>query len=161
MPMRKTTNTPPQLMHAHRLIIASNRGPVEFQLTQDKTLKARRGSGGMVTALVDAGNRLKVTWVAMAMTEGDRVAVKGSAPAACHAATLATLIGSGELWATITMAAVSAAVIRYFIGSSHMVDFGRSECLECSPGFAVGTIRPVRTPMGATGAKAAPPSHLW
>lgn len=77
MPMRKTTHIPPpQLMHAHRLIIASNRGPVEFQLTQDKTLKARRGSGGMVTALIDAGNRMTVTWVAMAMTEGDRIAVK-------------------------------------------------------------------------------------
>jgi trehalose 6-phosphate synthase len=77
MPMRKTTKVPPPLLkHAHRLIIASNRGPVEFQLTQDKTLKARRGSGGMVTALIDAGNRMEVTWVAMAMTEGDRIAVK-------------------------------------------------------------------------------------
>jgi len=77
MPTRKTTKAfPPQLMHARRLIVASNRGPVEFQLTQDKTLKARRGSGGMVTALIDAGNRLEVTWVAMAMTEGDRIAVK-------------------------------------------------------------------------------------
>ena len=77
MPTRKTTKvSPPQLMHARRLIIASNRGPVEFQLTQDKTLKARRGSGGMVTALIDAGNRMEVTWVAMAMTEGDRIAVK-------------------------------------------------------------------------------------
>src|SRR3989440_7851614 len=77
MPVRKTTKAPPpHLMHAHRLIVASNRGPVEFQLTQDKTLKARRGSGGMVTALIDAGNRMEVTWVAMAMTEGDRVALK-------------------------------------------------------------------------------------
>src|SRR3989440_10620070 len=77
MPVRKTTKAPPpHLMHAHRLIVASNRGPVEFQLTQDKTLKARRGSGGMVTALIDAGNRMEVTWVAMAMTEGDRIAVK-------------------------------------------------------------------------------------
>src|SRR5579864_8929794 len=59
MPVRKTTKaSPPQLMHAQRLIVASNRGPVEFQLTQDKTLKARRGSGGMVTALIDTGNRM-------------------------------------------------------------------------------------------------------
>src|SRR2546421_10964598 len=77
MPVRKTTKAPPpHLMHAHRLIVASNRGPVEFQLTQDKTLKARRGSGGMVTALIDAGNRMEVIWVAMAMTEGDRIALK-------------------------------------------------------------------------------------
>jgi trehalose 6-phosphate synthase len=68
--------TPPQLIHASRLIMASNRGPVEYYLTQDKVLKHRRGAGGMVTALIDAGNRMDVTWVAMAMTEGDRVALK-------------------------------------------------------------------------------------
>jgi len=67
---------PPQLMYARRLIIASNRGPVEYQLSKDKKLKARRGAGGMVTALIDAGNSMKVTWVAMTMTEGDRIAVK-------------------------------------------------------------------------------------
>ena len=66
----------PQQIHANRLIIASNRGPVEYNLSHDKTLKHRRGAGGMVTALIDAGNRMEVTWVAMAMTEGDRVALK-------------------------------------------------------------------------------------
>lgn len=77
MVMRMTMpSAPPQLMHAHRLIIASNRGPVEYQLSQDKSLKPRRGAGGMVTALIDAGNRMEVTWVAMAMTEGDRVALR-------------------------------------------------------------------------------------
>jgi len=77
MPTRMTTEVhPPQLMHACRLIIASNRGPVEFQFTQENTLKARRGAGGMVTALIEAGNRMEVTWVAMAMTEGDRIAAK-------------------------------------------------------------------------------------
>lgn len=77
MSTRKTTKlSPPQLIHSHRLIIASNRGPVEYQLTQEKTLKARRGAGGMVTALTDVGNTMDVTWVAMAMTEGDRLAIK-------------------------------------------------------------------------------------
>src|SRR6266702_6204327 len=66
----------PQQMHAHRLIIASNRGPVEYYLSQGKTLKYRRGAGGMVTALIDAGNRMEVTWVATAMTEGARIALK-------------------------------------------------------------------------------------
>jgi trehalose 6-phosphate synthase len=69
--------TPPiQLIHASRLIIASNRGPVEYHISHDKTLKHRRGSGGMVTALIGATNRLDVTWVAMAMTEGDRIALR-------------------------------------------------------------------------------------
>jgi len=67
---------PPQQIHAQRLIIASNRGPVEYHVSQDKKLKHRRGAGGMVTALIDAGNRMDVTWVAMTMTEGDRLALK-------------------------------------------------------------------------------------
>jgi trehalose 6-phosphate synthase len=78
MPASLTLHTLPQtqFIHANRLIIASNRGPVEYHISQNKTLKHRRGSGGMVTALIDAANRLDVTWVAMAMTEGDRIAIK-------------------------------------------------------------------------------------
>ena len=71
--------SPPQAeqqIHAERLIIATNRGPVEYYLTQENSLKYRRGAGGMVTALIDAGNRMEVTWVAMAMTEGDRIKLK-------------------------------------------------------------------------------------
>lgn len=56
--------------------MASNRGPVEYLIKQDGSLKQRRGAGGMVTALIDAGSRMEVTWVAMAMTEGDRLALK-------------------------------------------------------------------------------------
>jgi trehalose 6-phosphate synthase len=67
---------PPQLIHANRLIVATNRGPVEYYLTQNNTLKSRRGSGGVITALIDAGNQMEMSWVAMAMTEGDRLAVK-------------------------------------------------------------------------------------
>ncbi|HXL36521.1 MAG TPA: trehalose-6-phosphate synthase [Ktedonobacteraceae bacterium] len=78
MPTSLTLHTLPQtqFIHANRLIIASNRGPVEYHITHNKTLKQRRGSGGMVTALIGAANRLEVTWVAMAMTVGDRVALR-------------------------------------------------------------------------------------
>src|SRR5947209_20410148 len=62
-------------IHADRLIIATNRGPIEYYISQDNKLKHRRGGGGMVTALIDTGNSMEVTWVAMAMTEGDRVAL--------------------------------------------------------------------------------------
>ena len=65
-----------QSIHASRLIIASNRGPVEYMLSKDKTLNRRRGAGGLVTALIDAVKNMDVTWVAMAMTEGDRLALK-------------------------------------------------------------------------------------
>ncbi len=76
MPIHVTPPRSEQQIHAERLIIATNRGPVEYYLTQEKTLKHRRGAGGMVTALIDAGNRMEVTWVAMTMTEGDRIKLK-------------------------------------------------------------------------------------
>jgi trehalose 6-phosphate synthase len=66
----------PQSIHAKRLIIATNRGPVEYYLSQEQDLKHRRGPGGVVTALTGANSRMDVTWVAMAMTEADRIAAK-------------------------------------------------------------------------------------
>jgi trehalose 6-phosphate synthase len=66
----------PLSIHAERLIIATNRGPVEYYLSQEKTLKSRRGAGGVVTALIDAGRQMETTWVAMAMSEADRMALK-------------------------------------------------------------------------------------
>jgi trehalose 6-phosphate synthase len=78
MPTSVTIDAAPlaQFIHASRLIIASNRGPVEYYIGQDRVLKQRRGRGGMVTALIGAANRMEVTWVAMAMTEGDRIALR-------------------------------------------------------------------------------------
>jgi trehalose 6-phosphate synthase len=64
-----------QILTPH-LIIVSNRGPVEYTVSQDKTLKHRRGSGGVVTALVGAVKQMEATWVALAMTEGDRLALQ-------------------------------------------------------------------------------------
>jgi trehalose 6-phosphate synthase len=68
----------PQLLQAQRLIVATNRGPVEHYVTKNGTLKCRRGSGGVVTALIDAGRQVEMRWVAMAMTEGDRLALQGT-----------------------------------------------------------------------------------
>lgn len=70
------TTIPLSPIHAKRLIIATNRGPVEFYQDQQGELKHRRGPGGVVTALVGAVKNMDVTWVAMAMTEGDRRAIK-------------------------------------------------------------------------------------
>ena len=55
-----------------RLILLSNRGPVEHQLTADDQLQARRGTGGAVTALNSLVRSVDFTWVASAMGEGDR-----------------------------------------------------------------------------------------
>jgi len=60
------------LLDDRRLIIATNRGPVTFTSGADGTLRPRRGSGGLVTALSQVGRHVPVTWVAAAMSEGDR-----------------------------------------------------------------------------------------
>ncbi len=61
-----------RLLGNRRLLIATNRGPVTFATAADGTLRPRRGSGGLVTALSQVGRHVPVTWVAAAMTEGDR-----------------------------------------------------------------------------------------
>src|SRR2546426_11212762 len=65
-----------EMLSRRRLIIASNRGPVEYHAEPDGSLTAARGSGGMVTALMAAARFLPATWVASAMTEGDRRAAE-------------------------------------------------------------------------------------
>lgn len=65
-----------EVISAERAIIVTNRGPVEYYLDQHKALKHRRGAGGVVTALLAAMQQLEATWVSLAMTEGDRLAMK-------------------------------------------------------------------------------------
>ena len=60
------------LLGDRRLIIATNRGPVTFASGADGSLRPRRGSGGLVTALGQVGRHVPVTWVAAAMSDGDR-----------------------------------------------------------------------------------------
>src|SRR5439155_15175938 len=52
-------------------VIASNRGPVSFG-REDGELVARRGGGGLVTALTGALQRSGGLWVAAAMSDEDR-----------------------------------------------------------------------------------------
>ena len=54
------------------LILVSNRGPVTFQPDGE----VRRGTGGLVTALMGLARHREVTWIASAMSEGD-VAMAG------------------------------------------------------------------------------------
>jgi trehalose 6-phosphate synthase len=64
------------LLGDRRLIIATNRGPVTFASAADGSLRTRRGSGGLVTALGQVGRHVPVTWVAAAMGDGDRRAAR-------------------------------------------------------------------------------------
>jgi trehalose 6-phosphate synthase len=74
---RSTDQTPsPEEMHADRLIIVTNRGPIEFYESRDRSLGTRRGSGGVVTALLGALEHIDATWVSLAMSEADRRAVR-------------------------------------------------------------------------------------
>jgi trehalose 6-phosphate synthase len=60
------------------LVVASNRGPVQFDLDDDGNLVAARGAGGMVAALGPALAAHGGTWVAAAISEGDRAAARKS-----------------------------------------------------------------------------------
>lgn len=59
------------------LVVASNRGPVTFERTEEGGLDARRGSGGLVTALLGALQRVDGTWVAAAISDEDREVARG------------------------------------------------------------------------------------
>lgn len=61
-----------QLVGGRRVVVASNRGPVEFQPDAAGRMHARRGAGGVVTALASLAGLLPLTWIAVAMTAGDR-----------------------------------------------------------------------------------------
>lgn len=57
-----------------RLIVVSNRGPVTFGTAPDGSRVARRGGGGLVTALRALVAHHEVTWVASALSDEDRAA---------------------------------------------------------------------------------------
>lgn len=65
-----------QFTHAKRVIIASNKGPIEYQLSADKTIKYIQDLGDIAVALTDLAKHIEVTWVALARTEGDRIVIR-------------------------------------------------------------------------------------
>ena len=67
-----------KLVQDRRLIIVSNRGPVEHQLAANGQLHGRRGTGGVVTALNTLTQNIEFTWIANAMGEGDRAITESS-----------------------------------------------------------------------------------
>jgi trehalose 6-phosphate synthase len=55
-----------------KLVIVSNRGPVSYARSPEGERIARRGGGGLVTALRSLVAHHDVTWIASAMTDEDR-----------------------------------------------------------------------------------------
>jgi trehalose 6-phosphate synthase len=62
------------IVGGRKLIVATNRGPVEFYRDQRGRFVTRRGSGGVVTALASLAQELPLTWIAVTMSDGDREA---------------------------------------------------------------------------------------
>jgi len=62
------------------VIVVSHRGPVSFQRADDGTFTARRGAGGVVSALDPLlRGRDDATWIAAAIGDDDRAAVQADA----------------------------------------------------------------------------------
>ncbi|WP_422664861.1 alpha,alpha-trehalose-phosphate synthase (UDP-forming) [Acrocarpospora corrugata] len=57
-------------------LIASNRGPVSFTLSEDGALTMRRGGGGLVSGLSEVARDSDLLWVCAALSDGDRSAVR-------------------------------------------------------------------------------------
>src|SRR5260370_1327378 len=86
MPARQQQPAPldevSSLVGGRKIIVASNRGPVEFHRDAHGKLTTRRGSGGVVTALAALVANLPLTWIATAMSEADREAFPDHDPPA-------------------------------------------------------------------------------
>ncbi|MGI9112782.1 MAG: alpha,alpha-trehalose-phosphate synthase (UDP-forming) [Gaiellaceae bacterium] len=67
-------------MEARRkLIVVSNRGPITYERDELGGRAARRGAGGLVTALSPLVSRHDVTWIASAFSPEDRALAAGGA----------------------------------------------------------------------------------
>jgi trehalose 6-phosphate synthase len=64
------------LSERRSIIVVANRAPVTFRRNADGTRTARRGGGGLVTALSSLVSHHDVTWVASAMTGEDRAVAR-------------------------------------------------------------------------------------
>ena len=61
-----------------RVLVASNRGPISFRLSDDGRLTGRRGGGGMVSGLSSVAGRAELLWVCAALSDADRAAARAA-----------------------------------------------------------------------------------
>ena len=59
------------------IVLASNRGPIQYELTAEGKLVPKRGSGGVVAALSSVQGHLPFVWVCTPMTKGDLCVANG------------------------------------------------------------------------------------
>src|SRR5437868_11124760 len=58
------------------VLVASNRGPVSYTVSEDGELTMRRGGGGLVSGLSGVAQENEVLWVCAALSDADRDAVR-------------------------------------------------------------------------------------
>lgn len=68
--------SPASTQGAHGILVASNRGPITYEIQDDDSLRARRGGGGLVSGLSAIGPDAGALWVCAALGAGDREAVR-------------------------------------------------------------------------------------
>ena len=78
-----------------KLIVVSNRGPITYGRGTDGERLARRGGGGLVTALRSLVSHHDVTWIASAMSDEDRAVAVEAGGARDRRAARATARRSG------------------------------------------------------------------
>jgi trehalose 6-phosphate synthase len=61
-----------------RVLVASNRGPISFRLSDDGQLTGQRGGGGMVSGLSSVAGQAEVLWVCAALSDADRAAARAA-----------------------------------------------------------------------------------
>lgn len=98
-----------------RVILVSNRGPIDHHFDEDETPIAQRGAGGVVSGLVSAIGQRPATWIALAMNDADR--------AVARARGKATIPDAPELGnIALRLVDVPAAIYsRYYEGISNRV----------------------------------------
>ncbi|MUL43258.1 trehalose-6-phosphate synthase [Streptomonospora sp. PA3] len=61
-------------MDKAQILVASNRGPVSFSISEDGSLDYRRGGGGLVSGLSAVASASDTLWVCAALSDADRAA---------------------------------------------------------------------------------------
>lgn len=67
-----------QVTQGRQVILASNRGPVEFTVRKGGSPVPTRGSGGVVSILSALAQNARMTWIASPMSDGDRLVARRS-----------------------------------------------------------------------------------
>jgi trehalose 6-phosphate synthase len=58
------------------VVLASNRGPIAFEIDERGGLRTKRGGGGLITVVGGALENTDATWIAAALSDADREAVE-------------------------------------------------------------------------------------